>query len=145
MLNLIGEKVMGSNQEDYPFIPLTIGVKGATVVPNDSIQNKLSEIMRHILEHDSFHSISYEIIHDEYSGHYLEIYCHCEKTWHITHLDIVRSRIEVEEIVKVINRLNSPSFFDRLKCIKEKEKEVTMVKNKLLVKTESPTISCLEI
>ena len=113
-----------------------------TNISEDYIDNMLKEITRHIIFHDCFDCIDIDL---NPSALTYEIECHCGEHWTIRACEIIHCNVEAEYIVNFIEGLNTPEFHAKLIKMKEAGNIKASKKAELLVKTESPTISFLEI
>jgi len=107
----------------------------------DTIEDKLREITRHIILHDNFEGIYIEQSHDMLG---YEIECHCGKTW-VVGLNDLTTDIDSPDLIEFIENLNKPAFFEKLCIIKEKGEIEKDKMEDLFEKTQSSTISYLEI
>jgi len=106
------------------------------------VQKTFKEIATHIVTHDTFDNIFFgtDCLQQKY-----DIECHCGKRWSISLHEADRCNIEGHELMKIVNEFNTPEFHNNLASIKEKSIAKTDKMEDLLEKTQSPTISCLEI
>jgi len=106
------------------------------------VQKTFKEIATHIITHDTFDNIIFGT--DPRKQQY-NIECHCGKEWTITLHEADRCNIEGYELMKFIDKFNTPEFHSKLAGIKEKSSVKAEKMEELLTKTQSPTISWLEI
>jgi len=104
--------------------------------------NLFKEIYRHVLTHNKFHGIYMEKVDADLS---VIVDCHCGCEWSISFDRFRDSETDYAEILtNLIDEMNSPDFFVKLKEIKVVEKEIKENKEVLLKETEDPTISSLD-
>jgi len=111
------------------------------MISEDSIDNKLKDITRHIVAHECFDEI---YIGQNPARQEYDIECQCGKRWTITTSDMTRCNIEAGYIVNFINGFNTQKFHEKLIEIKESGAWKTEESEELQKKVQSPTISSLE-
>ena len=106
------------------------------------VQRTFKDISTHIVTHDVFDNIILEI---NLNKSQYDIECHCGKKWAITLSEATECNLEGYELIEFIDRFNTPEFHSKLAKIREKSIVETEKREELIIKTQSPTISSLEI